>query len=107
MKIEQYEILSAIYANKEHTSALLTTSNRGVVAVSESWNGWVELVADFDIADFDFIGQQNEKRRAEIYTQLEEIDRKTIRPLRSGEKTRLQELELEADNLRAELYKLS
>lgn len=44
-----------------------------------------------------------EQQRLEIKIQLEEIDRKTIRPLRAGETTRVAELEAEAVVLRQQL----
>lgn len=42
-------------------------------------------------------------RRGEILARLEEIDRKTVRPLRAGETARVAELDAEADALRTEL----
>lgn len=47
------------------------------------------------------------RRRAEIFAALDEIDRKTIRPLREGETDRVQQLADEARILREELATLS
>ena len=42
-------------------------------------------------------------RKAEIFGLLDEIDRKSIRPMRAGETQRLEQLESQAAALRAEL----
>ena len=48
---------------------------------------------------------EREKKRANLLTQLEDIDRKTIRPLREGDADRLQALAEKAQKLRAQLAK--
>jgi hypothetical protein len=58
---------------------------------------------------------QNKKRIAEIQSQLDNIDRQSVRPLRAklagtdtqADRERLEELEAEASTLRTELNKLS
>lgn len=47
--------------------------------------------------------EENKIVNAEIYKQLDQIDLKSIRALRNNETDRLQALELEAVNLRAQL----
>lgn len=77
-----------------------------------------EFEVDFEIEDLDiyagklqeFIDIFNEKEKqariTEIKAQLDELDKKTIRPLRAGETERIDELENEAIKLRAELWDL-
>ena len=77
-----------------------------------------EFQVDFEIEDLDiyagklqeFIDIFNEKEKqariTEIKAQLDELDKKTIRPLRAGETERIDELENEAIKLRAELWDL-
>ena len=47
--------------------------------------------------------KKKENRKAEIKSLLHDIDMKSIRPARAGETAKLQELEAEAEKLRAEL----
>ena len=47
--------------------------------------------------------KKKETRKAEIKSLLHDIDMKSIRPSRAGETAKLQELEAEAEKLRAEL----
>ena len=77
-----------------------------------------EFQVDFEIEDLDiyagklqeFIDIFNEKEKqariTEIKAQLDELDKKSIRPLRAGETERIDELENEAIKLRAELWDL-
>jgi len=51
----------------------------------------------------ELLAQKTATRKAEIIGLLEDIDRKSIRPLRTGETQRLAELENQAIELRAEL----
>ena len=50
--------------------------------------------------------EKRETRIAEIKARLEELDYKTIRPLRAGETEQLAELEKQAEGLREELQEL-
>ncbi len=50
--------------------------------------------------------KKKENRKAEIKSLLYDIDMKSIRPARAGETAKLQELEAEAEILRAELKEL-
>lgn len=47
--------------------------------------------------------REKQKRISEIKSELHEIDMKSIRPARAGETAKLEELEAEAEKLRAEL----
>lgn len=61
------------------------------------------VVRNPDLSDEEFNTLLTEQRRADIYAQLDEIDRKSIRPAREGETARLAELTAQAVALRAEL----
>ena len=50
--------------------------------------------------------KKKENRKAEIKSLLHDIDMKSIRPARAGETAKLQELEAEAEKLRAELNEI-
>ena len=56
------------------------------------------LITEEEIDD-----KKKENRKAEIKSLLHDIDMKSIRPARAGETAKLQELEAEAEKLRAEL----
>ena len=47
--------------------------------------------------------KKKEERKAEIISELNQIDMKSIRPARAGETDKLSELEAEAEKLRTEL----
>ena len=64
------------------------------------------VVRNPDLSDEEFNTLLTEQRRADIYAQLDEIDRKSIRPAREGETARLVELTAQAVALRLELASL-
>lgn len=64
-----------------------------------------EIIENPDYAEI-IERREKDARIAEIKTELEEIDRKTIRPARAGETERLEELEAQAVKLREELKEL-
>jgi hypothetical protein len=81
-------------------------TNKGQVAV---WDGVWTLV---DVPEpekpkestaEELLAQKTATRKAEIMGLLEDIDRKSIRPMRAGETQRLAQLESQAAALRAEL----
>ncbi len=61
-----------------------------------AWLNDVELQQQYTYA-------QNKKANIEIYTQLQTIDLKSIRAIRENNNTRIQELNDQADVLRAQL----
>ena len=51
--------------------------------------------------------QANARRRVQIAAELEEIDKKSVRPLREGDTERVAALEAQADALRVELRSIT
>lgn len=76
------------------------------VKKSDIDNSWYLAEKCLMKTDEEKINEKNTKRIAEIKAELIELDNKTIRPLRAGEMEKLEELEKQAEALRAELQNI-
>ena len=72
----------------------------------ETQNQIIEIVNEVVIDNNEILKNANREKIEEIKLKLQEIDFKSIRPLRAGEIDKINELEEEAGKLREELRKL-
>lgn len=52
IKIENYEVLTARYANESKTEVFMETRNYGSVLETNKWAGWDKLISKLNVSDY-------------------------------------------------------